>query len=67
MAAYNTKCYKLQDSLQYNTVGVSQARTVEPEKRPLLDNGCVTEAVFSARPMPRLCDDDQLPLRESTI
>jgi hypothetical protein len=49
-----------------------KARTVEPEKQPLVGNSYVThtleqllEAVFSVWPMPSLCKEGQLPLRES--
>jgi hypothetical protein len=43
---------------------------MEPEKQPLLDNGCVTrnngellEAMFSVQSVLRLYNEDQLPLQ----
>jgi hypothetical protein len=49
-----------------------KAKILEPEKEPLLCNGCVTcnkrvtiEAVFYVTSVPRLHNGDQLPLRES--
>jgi hypothetical protein len=47
-----------------------KARTVEPEKRPLLGDGCVTrsnsvtvESGVPVRSVPRIYNEEQLPLR----
>jgi hypothetical protein len=49
-----------------------KATTVEPEKQPLLGNGCLTRSngvtvgvVFSVPSVPGLYNEDQLPLRDS--
>jgi hypothetical protein len=48
-----------------------KARTVEHAKQSLLANDCVTrnnemsiKAVFSVRSVPKLCNEDQLPLQK---
>jgi hypothetical protein len=56
-------------SIVHQTACLLKARIVEPEKKTLISNGCVTRnnrvAVFSVRSVPRLRIEDKLPLRDS--